>query len=110
MTSAYDCTLRSTSFTSGISTELFHLNSNTLPSSFDITPRGNEIWLADGMGGLTQLDLREGGRFARRQLNAKHKIGCISINPARSELLLTASNDRSIKWVYSFYPQLDILT
>ncbi|KAF8314376.1 WD40-repeat-containing domain protein [Cantharellus anzutake] len=98
-TTSYDSTLRVTSFTSGQSTELFSLAStSTLLTSFDIAPRGNEIWISDADGGLSFLDLREGSR-SRRQVNAKLKIGCVSINPAagRSHFICTASNDLSLK-------------
>ncbi|KAF8322314.1 uncharacterized protein EI90DRAFT_3131116 [Cantharellus anzutake] len=93
LTTSYDSMLRVTSFTSGQSAELFSLASaSTLLTSFDIAPCGNEIWISDTDGGLSFLDLREGNRL-RRQVNAKLKIGCVSINPAagrRSALDLTS--------------------
>ena len=97
LTSAYDCTLRSTSFVSGKSTELFSLAStSTLLTSFDLPQNGNEIWISDALGGINHVDLREGGR-SRRQVNVKEKIGCISVNPRRDHLLVTSSNDHSLK-------------
>jgi len=98
LTSAYDCTLRTTSFVSGKSTELLSLaSSGTLITSFDLATTGNEIWVSDALGGLSHVDLREGGGRFRRQVNLKEKIGCISVNPLRSHLLLSASNDHAVK-------------
>ncbi|KZT58936.1 WD40 repeat-like protein, partial [Calocera cornea HHB12733] len=96
-TTAYDCTLRHTSFESGMSREIFSLE-NTLLSTVDVAPNGQEMWISDVQGGLTHLDVREPGRNAVRwSINEKEKIGCVSINPTSPHLLLTASNDRKIK-------------
>ncbi|KZO95829.1 WD40 repeat-like protein [Calocera viscosa TUFC12733] len=96
-TTAYDCTLRHTSFESGVSREIFSLE-NTLLSTVDITPNGQEVWISDVQGGLTHLDIREPRHSAVRwSINETQKIGCVSINPTSPHLLLTASNDRTIK-------------
>ncbi|KAG8958736.1 hypothetical protein FRC03_008858 [Tulasnella sp. 419] len=98
-TSAYDCTMRHFSFTSGLSREIYHLE-DTLLSSFDIVPGGNEIWVSDAAGGLSRIDLREDKDKARRwQLNERvtQKIGCVSINPVTPHFLVTASNERSLR-------------
>lgn len=88
------------SFTSGQSTEVFSLE-DTLISSFDFPPTGNELWVSDTEGGVSHVDLRVDKRHnARRwQLNEKEKIGCVSVNPVSPNVLLTASNDRKLKCV-----------
>lgn len=97
-TSAYDCTLRSISFESGISTEVFALD-DILISSFDISPRGQELWISDAEGGLTHSDMRMRRSRACRYQLANTKIGCVSINPAHPEGLLVSSNNRTLTWV-----------
>lgn len=59
------------------------------------------MWISDAQGGLTHVDKREGGRGARRQVNEKEKIGCVSVNKQQPHLLLTSSNDRTVKCVQS---------
>lgn len=94
-TSAYDCTLRSISFDSGISKEVFALD-DILISSFDVTPSGRELWISDAEGGVTHSDIRQrNSRTCRYQL-ANTKIGCISVNPANPEGLLVSSNNRTL--------------
>ncbi|EJU05588.1 WD40 repeat-like protein [Dacryopinax primogenitus] len=96
-TTAYDCTLRHTSFESSVSREIFSLE-KTLLSTVDITPSGQELWISDVQGGLTHLDIREPRYSAVRwSINEAQKIGCVSVNPTSPHLLLTASNDRTIK-------------
>ncbi|KAI0810927.1 WD40-repeat-containing domain protein [Irpex lacteus] len=100
LTSSYDCTLRQTSLTTGISRELIHTEDLHI-QSFDLTPSGHEIWLSDRSGGVTHLDLREdnkGGKGKGRwyQLSAA-KIGCVSVNPVDPVFLLTASNSRALR-------------
>ncbi|KAJ7632675.1 WD40 repeat-like protein [Roridomyces roridus] len=95
-TSAYDCTIRRLSFESGISTEIF-TTEDTLISSLDLTPTGQEMWISDSLGGVWHLDLRQDKSSAIRYALSDQKIGCISVNPTRSNFLLTASNDRSLK-------------
>jgi WD repeat-containing protein 76 len=98
-TSSYDCTIRRTSFTSGISTELFALD-DILISAFDFTRNGHELWISDTKGGVTHLDMREDRHEARRfQLSVKEKIGCVSLNPVDDWSLLASCNDRSLKYV-----------
>ncbi|THH29638.1 hypothetical protein EUX98_g4552 [Antrodiella citrinella] len=96
-TSSYDCTLRSLSFTSGISREIFATEGNTLIHSVDLPPTGNEMWISDSSGGLTHLDLREDKSKARWHGVSTHKIGTVSINPANPHFLLTASNNRFLR-------------
>lgn len=97
-TSAYDCTIRNTNFTSGISREVFAMD-DRLISSIDLPPSGNELWISDGDGGLTHLDLRQDKSKARRWELSNVKIGCVSVNPTSPEKVLLSSNDRSLKWV-----------
>ncbi|KAF8509262.1 WD40-repeat-containing domain protein [Gautieria morchelliformis] len=94
-TSAYDCTLRSISFESGISRELFALD-DVLISSFDVPPSGKELWISDAEGGLTHTDMRERKSRACRYQLANTKIGCVSVNPAHPEGLLVSSNNRTL--------------
>jgi WD repeat-containing protein 76 len=94
-TSAYDCTLRSISFESGISRELFTLD-DVLISSFDVPPSGKELWISDAGGGLTHTDMRERKSRAYRYQLANTKIGCVSVNPAHPEGLLVSSNNRTL--------------
>ncbi|KAF9520558.1 hypothetical protein BS47DRAFT_1387175 [Hydnum rufescens UP504] len=77
LTTAYDCTLRSTSFVSGKSIELFSLASaSTLLTSFDLPSNGNEIWISDGLG---------------------------AVNPRRDHILVTSSNDHTLKLSFQAY-------
>ena len=55
------------------------------------------MWIADGAGGVTHLDLREDKSDARRYSLSNAKIGSVSINPTRPSFLLTASNNRYLK-------------
>jgi len=102
LTSSYDCTIRQLSFVSGLSREIFALD-GILISSFDMPPSGNELWISDAKGGLSHVDLRS-ARFGKRwQMNEKEKIGSVSINPVNPNFLVSASNDRTVKWVrFSF--------
>ncbi|KAG8942914.1 hypothetical protein FRC04_003314 [Tulasnella sp. 424] len=100
ITSSYDCTIRITSFETGISREIFHAP-DTLISSFDMpTESGNEIWISDVQGHLSHIDLREDSKTARRRFEMNgtgHKIGCVSVNPVSPQFLVTSSNDRTVK-------------
>lgn len=70
---------------------------DTLISSIDLTPKGNEMWISDSLGGLTHLDLREDDSKARWYQLSDQKIGSVSINPVNPNFLLTASNSRVLK-------------
>ncbi|SJL00456.1 related to WD repeat-containing protein CNI03070 [Armillaria ostoyae] len=95
-TSAYDCTIRNLSFTTGVSRQIFS-SDETLLCSIDLTPTGNEMWVSDAAGGLTHLDLRQHQSKGTWYGLSDQKIGCVSVNPARPEFVLTASNSRSLK-------------
>ncbi|KAF8798064.1 WD40 repeat-like protein [Phlegmacium glaucopus] len=95
-TSSYDCTVRSLSFVSGTSKEVY-ATEDVLITSIDLPPSGQEMWIADGAGGVTHLDLREDKSVTRRYLFSNAKIGSVSVNPTRPIFLLTASNSRFIK-------------
>lgn len=69
----------------------------TLISSIDLPPQGNEMWISDSLGGLTHLDLREQKEKARWYQLSDQKIGSVSINPVQTQFLLAASNSRSLK-------------
>jgi WD40 repeat protein len=98
-TSSYDCTIRSLSFTSGVSREIYASDDGALITSIDLPPTGHEMWLSDSQGGATHLDLREDQRKACWYGLSDQKIGCVSINPTRPHFLLASSNSRSLKWV-----------
>ncbi|KAG7452439.1 WD40 repeat-like protein [Guyanagaster necrorhizus] len=95
-TSAYDCTIRNLSFTTGVSRQIFS-SDETLLCSIDLTPTGNEMWVSDAAGGLTHLDLRQHQSKGTWYGLSDQKIGCVSVNPVRPEFVLTASNSRSLK-------------
>ncbi|THU89524.1 WD40 repeat-like protein [Dendrothele bispora CBS 962.96] len=95
-TTSYDCTIRSLAFESGVSREIFS-SEDILLCSMDFAPAGNELWISDASGGLTHLDLREDKSKAKWYQLSDQKIGCVSVNPTRSNFLLTASNNRSLK-------------
>lgn len=96
-TSSYDGTVRSTSFVSGISTEIFH-DETALPTTIDLPSHGHEMWIADSNGGVTHLDLREDKSKARWYQLSEDKIGCISVNPVDTNFLLTTSNSRVLRY------------
>ncbi|KAH7921730.1 WD40 repeat-like protein [Leucogyrophana mollusca] len=95
-TTSYDCTIRRMSFISGISQEIFS-SDETLITSVDLPPDGNELWISDAAGGLTHLDLRQDKSKARWYGLSDQKIGSVSINPTTPHFLLTASNNRQLK-------------
>ncbi|KAI0928619.1 hypothetical protein AcV5_006135 [Taiwanofungus camphoratus] len=95
-TSSYDCTVRSLSFTSGISREIYSTE-DVLISCIDLAPTGNEMWISDALGGLTHLDLREDKSKARWYQLSDQKIGSVSVNPTNPKFLVTASNSRAMK-------------
>ncbi|GJE95189.1 WD40 repeat domain-containing protein [Phanerochaete sordida] len=95
-TSSYDGTIRTTSFVSAISTELYH-DENALPTTIDLPPHGHEMWIADSNGGVTHLDLRQDKSKARWYQLSEDKIGCLSVNPVETHFLLTTSNSRVLR-------------
>ncbi|QRW26986.1 WD repeat-containing protein [Rhizoctonia solani] len=95
-TSSYDGTIRTTDFVSGTSKELAYTE-DYLPSSVDVVQNGYELWMSDSGGGIQHLDVRERSRSRRWQLTEKEKIGCVSVNPIAPHLLLTASNNRTMR-------------
>ncbi|KAJ4487903.1 WD40-repeat-containing domain protein [Lentinula aciculospora] len=95
-TSAYDCTIRALSFTSGVSREIF-TNDETLICSMDLVPSGHEMWISDAAGGVTHLDLRQDKSKGIWYQLSDQKIGCVSVNPSRPDFLLTASNSRELR-------------
>ena len=96
-TSSYDCTIRSLSFVSGSSKEIYASEDGVLICSMDLPPTGNEMWISDSSGGVTHLDLRQDKSHIRRYELSDVKIGCVSVNPTRPNFLLTASNSRFLK-------------
>ncbi|KAG8718967.1 hypothetical protein FRC08_003948 [Ceratobasidium sp. 394] len=107
-TSSYDGTLRSTSFVTGTSSELIATGEHLL-SSFDLSQDGRALWISDSGGGLQHLDTRERSLTRRWELTAKEKIGCVSVNPVLPHLLLTASNNRTLRmWDSRYLKKVDI--
>ncbi|KAF9013865.1 WD40-repeat-containing domain protein [Cyathus striatus] len=94
---SYDCTIRSLSFTSGLSREIYATDDKVLISSIDLPPTGHEMWFSDANGGVTHIDLREQKSRARRYELSDQKIGCLSVNPTKPHFILTASNSRFLK-------------
>lgn len=76
-----------------------------LLSSFDLTQDGRELWISDSGGGLQHLDIRERSRLRRWQLTEKEKVGCVSVNPIVPHLLLSSSNNRTLRMWDSRYLQ-----
>ncbi|CDO72873.1 hypothetical protein BN946_scf185002.g58 [Trametes cinnabarina] len=95
-TSAYDCTVRNLSLTSGIATEVFATDGMLL-TSIDMPPHGHEMWISDALGGVTHMDLRTHRSHARRYELSDQKIGTVSVNPTRPYFLVTASNSRDMR-------------
>ncbi|KAG8217962.1 WD40-repeat-containing domain protein [Butyriboletus roseoflavus] len=95
-TTSYDCTVRQFSFVSGISHQIYS-SSNALITSLELVSSGHEMWISDVSGGVTHLDLREGPSHSRWYGLSDQKIGSVSINPTSPHLILTASNNRSLK-------------
>lgn len=96
-TTSYDCTIRNLCFVTGVAHEIYASKDGILITHVDLTPSGHEMWISDGIGGATHLDLRERKSKARRFGLSDNKIGCISINPSYPNLILTASNNRTLK-------------
>lgn len=95
-TSAYDSTVRTLSFTSGISREVFAMD-KVLITSMDLPPASHELWLSDAEGWATHLDLREDNSKRRTYQLSDQKIGCLSVNPTNPAFILTSSNNRVLK-------------
>ncbi|KAJ9095093.1 hypothetical protein QFC20_006743 [Naganishia adeliensis] len=94
-TSAYDCSIRTVSLATGLSTSIYALpDPDALINHFDISPSGQEIWAVDSLGGLSHVDMREDAKkWVRRRWvisgqNTNTKIGGVGINP---------SNDRTMR-------------
>ncbi|KAL1712101.1 WD40-repeat-containing domain protein [Schizophyllum commune] len=96
-TTSYDCTLRSLSFESGVSREIYTAEGGALLSSVDMPPAGNEMWISDAAGGVVHLDLREARGKARYFGLSNDKIGVVSVNPSRPNFLAAGSNDRTVR-------------
>ncbi|KAL1676964.1 WD40-repeat-containing domain protein [Schizophyllum commune] len=96
-TTSYDCTLRSLSFESGVSREVYTAEGGALLSSVDMPPAGNEMWISDAVGGVVHLDLREARGKARYFGLSNDKIGAVSVNPSRPNFLAAGSNDRTVR-------------
>jgi hypothetical protein len=95
-TSAYDSTVRTLSFTSGISREVYAME-KVLITSIDAPPASHELWLSDAEGWVTHLDLREDKSKRRAYQLSDLKIGSVSVNPTNSAFILTSSNSRVLK-------------
>ncbi|KAJ7063356.1 WD40-repeat-containing domain protein, partial [Mycena amicta] len=95
-TSSYDCTVRSTSFPSGVSREVF-ATEDVLICSIDVAPTGHDMWISDAVGGVWHRDLRLDKSVTTRYGLSDQKVGCVSINPTRPNFLVTSSNSRSLK-------------
>ncbi|GHJ85332.1 hypothetical protein NliqN6_1734 [Naganishia liquefaciens] len=102
--SAYDCSIRTISLLTGVSSAIYALpDPDALINHFDISPSGKEIWAVDSLGGLNHIDIREDAKqWGRRRWvisgqNTNTKIGGVGINPKNPALICTASNDRTMR-------------
>jgi len=68
-----------------------------LITSMDLPPASHEMWLSDAEGWVTHLDLREDKSKKRAYQLSEQKIGCVSVNPRTPTLILTSSNNRTLK-------------
>ncbi len=73
-----------------------------LITSLDLPPASHEMWLSDAEGWLTHLDLREDRSKRRAYQVSDQKVGCVSVNPTNPAFILTASNNRSLKFAAAF--------
>ncbi|KAL7418571.1 hypothetical protein Q5752_007029 [Cryptotrichosporon argae] len=100
-TSSYDCSLRRLEFDSLKSTEVFSFaDEDMLITHFDLTPSGQEAWVADKNGGISHIDFREGGerrRWVVQEEGRAAKLGGLSINPLMPHLICTAGNDQHVR-------------
>lgn len=84
--SCYDCTLRHLDFSTLTSTEIFSLpDPDMLVTHFDLTPNGQEAWVADKNGGISHCDFRIKGSEQRRRWVVQEegraaKLGGLSVN------------------------------
>jgi hypothetical protein len=76
---------------------------NALITSMDIPPASHEMWLSDAEGWVTHLDLREDKSKRRAYQLSDRKIGCLSVNPTNPAFILTASNNRTLKYAVFFF-------
>jgi WD repeat-containing protein 76 len=84
-----------------MSKEIFSTSSqDILITSIDFSPQGHEMWISDGIGGVTHYDLRQDKNKARWYGLSDKKIGSVSVNPTRPHYLLTASNSRVLRQVH----------
>ena len=95
-TSAYDSTVRTLSFTSGILREVFTMD-KVLITSMDVPPASHELWLSDAEGWVTHLDLREDKSKRRTYQLSDEMIKCLSVNPINPAFILTSSNNGVLK-------------
>lgn len=76
---------------------------DALITSMDIPPASHEMWLSDAEGWVTHLDLREDKSKRRAYQLSDQKIGCLSVNPTNPAFILTASNNRTLKYALFFF-------
>jgi WD repeat-containing protein 76 len=79
---------------------------DALITSMDIPPASHEMWLSDAEGWATHLDLREDKSKRRAYQLSDQKIGCLSVNPTNPAFILTASNNRTLKYAVFFLARL----
>lgn len=85
--SAYDCSIRTISLLTGLSSAIYALpDPDALINHFDVSPSGKEIWAVDSLGGLNHVDMREDEKqWGRRRWvisgqNTNTKIGGVGID------------------------------
>lgn len=104
-TTSYDMTVRALDFEKGLSTEVYTMpeewGAGALICGVDLSADGREMWVADALGGISHLDLREEvnkkGRKGRWFGVSEQKVGSVSLNPRDGKYIVTASNSRQMR-------------
>ncbi|KAF9944434.1 hypothetical protein BGZ70_004648 [Mortierella alpina] len=66
--------------------------------SVSLTSSGQQLWFADDEGGVTLKDVRTPkDEMVFRKLLHDKKVGCVNVNPAYDNLIVTSSLDRTMK-------------
>lgn len=111
---SYDCSLRRLDFSTLQSTEMYAFeDEDNLINHFDLTPNGQEAWLADKNGGISHVDFRDNGerrRWVVQDVGRGAKLGGLSVNrefcstqrtilmlAMMPHLIVTAGNDQHLR-------------
>ncbi|KAI9480987.1 MAG: WD40-repeat-containing domain protein [Benjaminiella poitrasii] len=95
LTSSYDGLLRTYDMNKAEFTTM-DLGGETYPiTCFDVTQNGDTIWFSTSDGEVGIVDSRIGSAPIIHMVKEK-KIGCLHLNPVDQNLLVLASNDRTV--------------